>query len=172
MLLYWPLWVCIFKRAGFVHREMVNRISSLHSNIFAYGTWRRWRLIDTVLHAVHFVKIDELHNWIYVIDLILMHWLLYSELWCYLLIQGIAHLHRSFTFSKRWGATPMHMPPLCSLYPWYQYHSLWISASVWQVWDIQWNILSMEPHTWQISDHDESASGQKPCGDEDLATYG
>jgi hypothetical protein len=30
----------------------------------------------------------------------------------------------------------------------------------------------MEPHTWQISDHDESPSGQKPCGDEDLATYG
>jgi hypothetical protein len=104
-LFYWPLWGCIFKRAGFVHRETVNRISSLHFNMFACGTWRRWRLIVAVLHVVHFVKVDELHNWIYVIDLILMHWLLYSELWCYLLIQGIAHLHRSFTFSKRWGAT-------------------------------------------------------------------
>jgi hypothetical protein len=73
--------------------------------MFACGTWRRWRLIVTVLHAVHYVKVDELHNWIYVIDLILLHWLLNFELWCYLLIQGIAHLHRSFTFSKRWGAT-------------------------------------------------------------------
>jgi hypothetical protein len=83
----------------------INRISSLHSNMFACGTWRRWRLIVTMLHAVQFCKIDELYNWIYDINLMLLHWLLYSELWCYLLIQGIAHLHRSSTFSKRWGTT-------------------------------------------------------------------
>jgi hypothetical protein len=88
-----------------IREGTINKISSLHSNMFVCGTWRRWRLIVTVLHAMQFCKVDELYNWIYVINLMLLHWLLYSELWCYLLIQGIAHLHRSSTFSKRWGAT-------------------------------------------------------------------
>jgi hypothetical protein len=29
----------------------------------------------------------------------------YFVLWCYLLIQGMAQIHRSSAFSKRWGVT-------------------------------------------------------------------
>jgi hypothetical protein len=36
-------------------------------------------------------KVDDLCNWIYVVILILLQWLLYFVLWCYLLIQGVAH---------------------------------------------------------------------------------
>jgi hypothetical protein len=86
--------------AAYSNVQIVIRISSLHSNMLACGTWRRWRLMVTVLHAMQFCKVDEPHSWIYVVNLMLMQWLLYSELWCYLLIQGIAHLHRSSTFSK------------------------------------------------------------------------
>ena len=40
---------CIFKRAGHSSEKCSFRISSLHSNMSACGTWRWWRLIDVLL---------------------------------------------------------------------------------------------------------------------------
>jgi hypothetical protein len=44
----------------------------------------------------------------------------YFVLWCYLLIQGMAQIHRSFAFSKRWGTTEWYQSIvlLVELRPW------------------------------------------------------
>jgi hypothetical protein len=102
--LYWPLWGCIFKRVGF--------ISSKEPGVGS------WAYIPTCLPVAldedgsslqlcfmlctH--KVEDLCNWIYVVILILLQWLLYFVLWCYLLIQGMAQIHRSSTLIQRWGA--------------------------------------------------------------------
>jgi hypothetical protein len=44
------------------------------------------------------LKVEDLCNWIYVVILMLLQWLLYFVLWCYLLIQGMAQIHRSSAF--------------------------------------------------------------------------
>jgi hypothetical protein len=43
-------------------------------------------------------KVEDLYNWIFVVILMLLQWLLYFVLWCYLLIQGMAQIHRSSAF--------------------------------------------------------------------------
>jgi hypothetical protein len=59
----------------FIRKGTTSRISSLHSNMSACGTWWRWRLIATMLMLCT-RKVEDLCNWIYVLLLMLLQWLL------------------------------------------------------------------------------------------------
>jgi hypothetical protein len=63
----------------------ISRVSSLHSNMSAYGTWWRWRLIAIILSDVYH-KIEDLCNWIYVVifDTIVM-----ITIFCTVVLSGI-----------------------------------------------------------------------------------
>jgi hypothetical protein len=48
-------------------------------------------------------KVEDLCNWIFVVILMLLQWLLYFILWCYLLIQRMAHLTQVFHLNPKVG---------------------------------------------------------------------
>jgi hypothetical protein len=88
--LYWPLWGCIFKRAGFISSKEpgVGSRAYIPTCLPVALDEDGSSLQLCFMLCTH--KVEDLCNWIYVVILILLQWLLYFVLWCYLLIQGMA----------------------------------------------------------------------------------
>ena len=99
------LWGCIFKCAGFSEEEWLVRISSLHSNMTACGTWRRWRLIadlfpllllwticlfELVHETMQFVRLFYYYPLDQQCSLMLLQWIFHFVMCMLSVIPGIA----------------------------------------------------------------------------------
>jgi hypothetical protein len=101
--LYWPLWGCIFKCAGFI----LSKEPGVGSRAYIPtclpvaldedgSSLQLWFMLCTR-------KVEDLCNWIFVVISMLLQWLLYFVLWCYLLIQGMAHSTQVFHLNLKVG---------------------------------------------------------------------